>query len=165
MIIKCIKVASRGSSVPTTRSPRKSARNAPHCIWERLQDWVPEGSLARFFRGAFLRSGRPRGPGKPFKNVGGFVPHLFESSPGPRSRPDLKNAPRKIRPDFLQVPRYIGKGYKNKNHETGRKNNENQTENRGEKANFGRSFRRGADTPTTRHTKWSRNGLDTAANF
>ncbi len=32
--------------------------------------------------GVFLRSGRPRGPGKAFKNVGGFAPHSFEGSPG-----------------------------------------------------------------------------------
>ena len=31
----------------------------------------------------FLRSGRPRGPGKPFQNVGGFAPHIFEGLPGP----------------------------------------------------------------------------------
>ncbi len=41
------------------------------------EPWVPEGSLAGFFRGAFLRSGRPRGPGKAFKNVAGEAPHIF----------------------------------------------------------------------------------------
>ncbi len=38
--------------------------------------WVPEGSLAVFFLGAILRSGRPRGPGKAFKKVGGEAPHI-----------------------------------------------------------------------------------------
>jgi hypothetical protein len=33
--------------------------------------------------GAILRSGRPRGPGKAFKNVGGFAPHIMEGLPGP----------------------------------------------------------------------------------
>jgi len=32
-------------------------------------DWVLEGNLA-----GFLGCGRPRGPGKAFKNVGGFAP-------------------------------------------------------------------------------------------
>ncbi len=34
-----------------------------------------------FFLGAFLRSGRPRGPGKAFKNVGGFAD--LRAIPGP----------------------------------------------------------------------------------
>ncbi len=33
--------------------------------------------------GELLRSGRPRGPGKAFKNVGGEAPHLFEGFPRP----------------------------------------------------------------------------------
>ncbi len=37
----------------------------------------------RIVWGAFLRSGRPRGPGKAFKNEGGFVPHRFEGRPEP----------------------------------------------------------------------------------
>ncbi len=56
------------------------------------------------FVGAFLRSGRPRGPGKAFQNVGGEAPTDLKASPGPRGRPDLKNAAKKIRPDCLQVP-------------------------------------------------------------
>ncbi len=56
------------------------------------------------FLGAFLRSGRPRGPGKSFQNVGGEDPHIFEGLPGLRGRPDFKNAPPKTRPDCLQVP-------------------------------------------------------------
>ncbi len=44
--------------------------------------------------GAFLKSGRPRGPGKALKSVGGFAPHIFEGLPGPRGRSDLKNAPK-----------------------------------------------------------------------
>ncbi len=45
--------------------------------------WVLEGSLAGFLGGAFLRFGRPRGPGKAFQKVGGEDPHIFEGSPGP----------------------------------------------------------------------------------
>ncbi len=33
--------------------------------------------------GPFLTSGRPRGPGKAFKNVGGDFPHIFEGVPDP----------------------------------------------------------------------------------
>jgi hypothetical protein len=35
------------------------------------------------FWGAFLRSERPRGPGKALQKVGGCAPHLFEGLPGP----------------------------------------------------------------------------------
>ncbi len=52
-----------------------------------------------------MRSGRPRGPGSAFKNVGVEAPHIFEGSPGPRGRPDLKKAPKQVRPDCLQVTR------------------------------------------------------------
>ncbi len=45
-------------------------------------NWVPEGNLAGFWGGALLKSGRPRGPGKAFKNVEGFAPHIFEGFPG-----------------------------------------------------------------------------------
>ncbi len=45
--------------------------------------WVLEGSLAGFVRGTCLRSGRPRGPGKALKKVGGFAPHILEGFPGP----------------------------------------------------------------------------------
>ncbi len=51
--------------------------------------WVPEGSLAGFVGDAFLRSGRPRGPGKALKNVLPLT--LLKAFPGPRGRPDLKN--------------------------------------------------------------------------
>ncbi len=45
-----------------------------------------------------MRSGRFRGPGKRSKKVGGVAPHIcegFPGPPGPRGRPDLKNAPPK----------------------------------------------------------------------
>jgi hypothetical protein len=45
--------------------------------------WVPEASLAGFLGGARLRSGRPLGPGKAFKKVGGFAPHILQGFPGP----------------------------------------------------------------------------------
>ncbi len=63
------------------------------------------------FWGAFLKSGRPRGPGKAFRSVGVEAPHIFEGLLGPpRGRPDFKNAPNKIRPDCLQVPILWGGG-------------------------------------------------------
>jgi hypothetical protein len=100
-------------------------------------DWVPEGSLAGFLLGAFLRSGRPRGPGKALKKVGGEAPHIFEGlfgAPGParrqtgtpkKSGQTAFRYPRrpfrgpgagqtsnrhsqKVRPDCLQVPNPIG---------------------------------------------------------
>ncbi len=41
-----------------------------------------------------MRSGRPREPGKAFKNVGGFAspPTFLKAFPGPRGRPDLKKS-------------------------------------------------------------------------
>jgi hypothetical protein len=43
-----------------------------------------------------LRAGRPRGPRKILKNVGGFVPPTdLKAFPGPRGRPDLKTHPKK----------------------------------------------------------------------
>ncbi len=48
----------------------------------KTKSWVPEGKLAGIFGGAFLKSGRPRGLRKAFKNVGGFAPHRFEGLPG-----------------------------------------------------------------------------------
>ncbi len=85
-----------------------------------VEDWVPDRSAAESpliqeapsdpppgylnavwpnFVGAFLRSGRPRGPGIAFKNVRGFAPHIFEGFPGPPglARPQTctpKNQPR-----------------------------------------------------------------------
>ena len=57
--------------------------------------WVPEGSLAGFCWGAFLRSGRPRGPGKAFQKVGVLAPHLFEGLPGrPGPARPQKNTPK-----------------------------------------------------------------------
>ncbi len=47
----------------------------------------------------------PGGPGKAFKNVGSEAPTDLRVFPGPRGRPDFKNAPKQIRPDCLQVPR------------------------------------------------------------
>ena len=46
-----------------------------------------------------VRIGRIRSLAK----CGGFAPHILQGLPGPRGRPDLKNAP-KIRPARLQVP-------------------------------------------------------------
>ncbi len=45
------------------------------------------------FLGKFLRSGRPRGPGKAFKSLGANPPKDLKASPGPRGGPDFKKAP------------------------------------------------------------------------
>jgi hypothetical protein len=66
--------------------------------------WVPEGSLAGFWGGAFLKSGRPRGPGNVSKNVGGFAQHIFEGFPGPRGRPDRKMHPQKSGQSVFRYP-------------------------------------------------------------
>ncbi len=42
-----------------------------------------------------MRSCRPRGHGKAFKNEGASPPTDLKAFPGPRGRPDLKNAPNK----------------------------------------------------------------------
>ncbi len=39
-----------------------------------------------------------------WKRWGCEGPHILEAFPGPRGRPDLKNAPQQVRPDCLQVP-------------------------------------------------------------
>jgi hypothetical protein len=70
-----------------------------------LEAWVPEGSLAGFWGGACLRSGRPRGPGKAFQNVGGFAPHISEGLSGPPGPARLPKRTQTNRPDCLQVPR------------------------------------------------------------
>ena len=54
--------------------------------------------------GAFLKSGRPRRPGKAFKNVGGEAATFLKASPGPRGRPDLKNAPNKFGQTAFRYP-------------------------------------------------------------
>ncbi len=67
------------------------------CVpWFDCYYWVPEGSLARIFWGPFLRSGRPRGPGKALKSVGGFSPDRFEGLPGPPgpARPQKMDPPK-----------------------------------------------------------------------
>ncbi len=60
------------------------------------------------FWDSFLRSRRPRGPWKASQNVGGAkAPAFLRALPGSRGRPDFKNAPQRIRPDCLQVPRLL----------------------------------------------------------
>ncbi len=68
-------------------------------VWQRKAagnfDRVPEGSLARF-AGAFLRSGRPRGPGRPSKMWWASPPHFFEGIPGPPGPARLQKSTPKI---------------------------------------------------------------------
>ncbi len=52
-----------------------------------------------------MKSGRSRGPGKAFKNVGGEAPPTFlRVFPGPRGRPDLKDAPHKSGKTAFRYP-------------------------------------------------------------
>ncbi len=44
--------------------------------------------VSRIGNRSFLGSGRPRGPGKPSKKVGGEAPHLWKGLRGTRGRPD-----------------------------------------------------------------------------
>ena len=57
----------------TESGPHLHTLMASYGVGGSFVDWVLEGNLAGFW-GEFLRSGRPRGPGKALKNVGGFAP-------------------------------------------------------------------------------------------
>ncbi len=59
----------------------------------------------RFLGGAFLSSGRARGPWKASKNVGGFASHIVGVFPVPPGPAGPQNASPNIRLDCLQVPR------------------------------------------------------------
>ncbi len=72
-----------------------------------------------------MRSGRPRGPGKALKNVGAKPPTFWKAFPGPRGRPNLKNASPKIRPDCLQVPGLL---YLQMHQNLGRKKKKNKAD-------------------------------------
>ncbi len=48
--------------------------------------------------GAFLKSGRPRAPGKARKKVGGFAPQILAGRPGPRGPARPQKRTTKIRP-------------------------------------------------------------------
>ncbi len=56
------------------------------------------------FWGAFLKSGRPRGPGKALKNVRGFAPHILEGFPGPPGPARLKKTPQKSGQTAFRYP-------------------------------------------------------------
>ncbi len=85
-----------GDLRPGLRERQIAETRVPNC-------WAPEGSLAGFW-GAFLKSG---GPGKPCKNVGGEAPHILKSFPGPRGRPDFKNAPKNIGQTASMYPELV----------------------------------------------------------
>ena len=53
-----------------------------------------------------MKSGRPREFGKAFKNERAKLPTFLKAFQGSRSRPDLKYAPPKIRPDCIQVSQH-----------------------------------------------------------
>ncbi len=61
----------------------------------------------RIYWGAGFRSGRPREPGKAFKNVGGFASRRFEGLPGPPGPArHQKRTLKRPRPDCRQVPSF-----------------------------------------------------------
>jgi hypothetical protein len=63
--------------------PLPAAYDDDPCIVYCL-GWVPEGSLAGFLLGAFLRSRRPRGPPKGLQKCGGrSPPHFYRPSRAP----------------------------------------------------------------------------------
>ncbi len=73
----------------------------------RPQIGYPKPVWPSFCWGAFLRSGRPRGPGKAFKSVGAFAPHIFEGFPGPPGPARLQTCTQKTpaRPPSGTQPR------------------------------------------------------------
>ncbi len=75
------------------RSTPKSAQSSPDSLW------APD-----ILGLVWPRSGRPRRPGKAFKNVGGEAPHIFEGFPGPPGPARPQQRIQQIRPDCLQVP-------------------------------------------------------------
>ncbi len=71
----------------------------------------------RICLGAFLRSSRPRGPGKAFKNVGGEAPHIYEGLPGLPGPARLQKCTRKsgqtaFRHPACRTPEYMLKSGK-----------------------------------------------------
>ncbi len=80
-----------------TGTPKRSAHAQPgyiKAVWPH-------------FLAAFLRSGRPRGPGKALQNMGGFAPHMFEDFPGPPgpARPQKRSPTNSARlPSGTQSP-------------------------------------------------------------
>ncbi len=58
----------------------------------------------RIFGVAFLKSGRPRGPGKAFQNVGGEAPHILEGLPGPGPARPQKRSPEKPDKTVFRYP-------------------------------------------------------------
>ncbi len=105
-----IKQRSKAKQSAAKKSPTHEVPSAaPRCqvCYSFLTGRLP-GSLKAVwpdFLGAVLRSGRPRGHVKVLENVGAKHPTFWKALPGPRGRPDLKNATPKIRPDCVQVPR------------------------------------------------------------
>ena len=68
---------------------------------------------SRICLGEFLRSGRPRGPGKVFKKVGSEAPHILEGLPGPPgpARPQRCTPKNQARlPSGTQKARAVPKG-------------------------------------------------------
>ena len=55
-------------------------------LWEGFLNFIRVGNRL------FWELGRPRGPRRPFQNVGGFAPHLLQAPPGPPGppRPPIK---------------------------------------------------------------------------
>ncbi len=56
-----------------------------------------------------MRSGRPRGPGKALRNVGGETPRISEGFPGPPEPARPQKCTPKTRPDYFQEPSLEGR--------------------------------------------------------
>ena len=67
-----------GDDPPAERARRGPAAAA---LWDVSFKFLTVGNRS------FWRSGRPRGPGRPFRWVGGFAPNLSEGSSGPPGPP------------------------------------------------------------------------------
>jgi hypothetical protein len=81
-----------------TRHPQKGPRLNIYCLSPGYLKAVwPD------FGGAFLRSGRPR----PSNLWGAKPPTFLKAFPGPRGRPDLKNAPNKSGQTAFRYPVFI----------------------------------------------------------
>ncbi len=90
----------RGGSLPGSGPGRVGGRCVPR-LGPRFRrppgdpGWVPEGSLAGFLGVRFFGLAGPWGPRKPCKMWGAKPPTFWKAFPGPRGRPDFKNAPPK----------------------------------------------------------------------
>ncbi len=67
-----------------------------------------------------MKSGRPRGPGKAFKNVGGEVPHILRVSRAPGAGQTSKRHTNKSGQTAFRYPERRKEGKKSSNERSGR---------------------------------------------